>query len=326
MGATSTTQQKLSKIQNHFEQEGYVILRKLLANTKEAMTDKDGILVSNDPDKILLEQWHDYYNEFFSTVFEKLYDNGYTDFPQHNRWTSTSTVEYAMEEGRERGFQEIVMRSPGRYEISLMHNNTTLMNRPSIRPLLQKLVPIMTHLVRDVKDARDLNLIYSLIVSTPTDEAHSQAQLWHADGEHVDLSVHQRAHCINIFLPLVNVTYDMGPTEFFPQSHYATRQASSPMRFSKQDLPHEPLAPLLQVGDALVFDYRLLHRGLPNISNLPSSNATTSTAPTSVPRNRPMLVLTFSSPWFHDVKNWPNRSIDEVRNKQHTGVPDRQVS
>ena len=57
-----------------------------------------------------------------------------------------------------------------------------------------------------------------------------------------------------------------------------------------------PIAPLMKVGDVLMFDFRILHRGLAN-SNLQRN------------LNRPLLVLAFSIPSFHDTANWPGPSI-----------------
>jgi hypothetical protein len=55
-----------------------------------------------------------------------------------------------------------------------------------------------------------------------------------------------------------------------------------------------PVAPLVLAGDALIFDYRVLHRGKANAS---------------LWTNRPILVLTYSQPWFRDLLNFPKRSI-----------------
>jgi ectoine hydroxylase-related dioxygenase (phytanoyl-CoA dioxygenase family) len=55
-----------------------------------------------------------------------------------------------------------------------------------------------------------------------------------------------------------------------------------------------PVTPEWVVGDALVFDYRVLHRGKANVSSTV---------------DRPILVLTFSKPWYKDICNFPKRSM-----------------
>jgi ectoine hydroxylase-related dioxygenase (phytanoyl-CoA dioxygenase family) len=54
-----------------------------------------------------------------------------------------------------------------------------------------------------------------------------------------------------------------------------------------------PVVPQPKRGSALLFDYRVLHRGLANQSD----------------RRRPVLVLTFAKSWFRDNLNFPSRSV-----------------
>ena len=41
-------------------------------------------------------------------------------------------------------------------------------------------------------------------------------QAWHSDGAHVSLSKHLPCHVLNVFIPLVDLTLELGPTEFRP--------------------------------------------------------------------------------------------------------------
>jgi hypothetical protein len=50
--------------------------------------------------------------------------------------------------------------------------------------------------------------------------------------------------------------------------------------------------PHLNIGDALLFDCRVLHFGLSNSSH--SSGGTC----------RPIIYVNYHQPWFHDPKNW----------------------
>ena len=66
-----------------------------------------------------------------------------------------------------------------------------------------------------------------------------------------------------------------------------------------------PVAPCPRAGDALVFDYRVLHRGLAN-------DAAT----------RPVLVFTLAQPGFVDALNWPSRRIGDLAAARDGWAPD----
>ncbi|KAH8058861.1 hypothetical protein JL721_9431 [Aureococcus anophagefferens] len=82
-------------------------------------------------------------------------------------------------------------------------------------------------------------------------------QPWHSDGDHVHDEFHLPPHALNVFLPLVDCGVRNG----------ATGAAA---------------------GDAIVFDWRLKHRGLPHRGTEP----------------RPLVYLTYAAPWFVDDYNF----------------------
>ena len=53
------------------------------------------------------------------------------------------------------------------------------------------------------------------------------------------------------------------------------------------------IVPDLRLGDAVLFDYRVLHRGTRNTSGGP----------------RPVFVMTLAKPWFRDLLNFPRRAL-----------------
>jgi ectoine hydroxylase-related dioxygenase (phytanoyl-CoA dioxygenase family) len=57
--------------------------------------------------------------------------------------------------------------------------------------------------------------------------------------------------------------------------------------------------PEMELGDVLIFDYRILHRGRANNTGV----------------NRNYLVLTYAESWFEDRLNFPKRSMYEKRNE-----------
>ena len=64
------------------------------------------------------------------------------------------------------------------------------------------------------------------------------------------------------------------------------------------------------MGDALIFDYRVLHRGRANMSDEEDEEEEECVVGKDHGgRDRPVLVLTFARRWFVDVCNFPKRSI-----------------
>jgi len=261
-----------------FDRDGFVVLRRQL------------------PTDILLE-WQQFSTEFFAETFQRLYDNGHTLFPTHSHEN-----EHAMGLGIKHGFREIVMRSPGRYELSLLNSKSNKI--PCLDKVKECLSPIILNLL-EAQQWDDLHLCnLSLVISTPG----SSEQAWHADGGHVNLEQHLSCHVLNVFVPLKCITPEMGPTQLRPGTHYHTRNLAPMLLAARaRKTLRTPIAPLLSLGDVLVFDYRILHRGLANLSS----------------QNRSFLVLTMSKPWFKDVLNFPTRSLEE-RSCSKSGLTIRQ--
>ena len=61
------------------------------------------------------------------------------------------------------------------------------------------------------------------------------------------------------------------------------------------------IRPSLEMGDALIFDTRILHQGLGNTSR-PNNDAADANE-----GRRPMLYVNLTHSWFHDPKNWDDR-------------------
>ena len=304
--------------------------------------------------------------------------------------TTTTEREYAMKQGVKNGFREIVMRSPGRYEISLMNiNNNNINNNNnknhhhhprdnnnkhhttetpadfllSLRQeqqekqqqkqqstmhtssspmysssmLLERLyTELQDHYHHDQQQQlipgflsqsswstiRIINV--SLVIATPG----APTQGWHVDGCHVNVQQYVPCHCLNVFIALhdiPNILY--GPTQIRPGTHIHTRKLVPFLLAAKcRNTLQIPITPLLHAGDALIFDYRILHRGLANQQtnnnkqrqqlqkdNLPSgtgdSSSSSSDNDMSISKNRTMLVITVAQDWFQDRLNFPSRSL-----------------
>jgi hypothetical protein len=123
------------------------------------------------------------------------------------------------------------------------------------------------------------------IVSLPG----SADQALHADTPH--LFEHHDclpAHYINVFTPGCAADALVGQTALVHGSHHLSLTA----RYASSGWSDFVVRPLLQLGDVLLFDCRILHFGLANIS--PSIE-------------RPLLYTNVTQHWFHDPKNWNDR-------------------
>ena len=112
----------------------------------------------------------------------------------------------------------------------------------------------------------------------------SPAQQWHIDSPHID-SPHIDPHAVNVLLALEDLTLEQGPTEVFVGSHRRTNHMMNPklsledmlyqsnneitpakLTESREESPSECFCTPLSQGSALIFDDRMLHRGLANNS------------------------------------------------------------
>jgi hypothetical protein len=197
----------------------------------------------------------------------------------------------------------------------LLHLINTIFNEPQTNP----------------NTTKGFRLIhFSLLLSTPG----SQTQSWHADGGHIHLQSHAPPHCLNVFVPLVDLCPSLGPTELRPKSHYYTRDLTKMVLGAMARKEWETaVMPVLRRGEALLFDYRILHRGRANQSHVvvdddddddgekdcerdecangekKGVNHGQSRDERHGGRDRPILVMTFAKSWFVDVCNFPKRSI-----------------
>merc|ERR1712238_487467 len=88
----------------------------------------------------------------------------------------------------------------------------------------------------------------------------------------ISSTFHLPCHCLNVFVPLVDMAPELGPTEFVPYSHFEYGVS-----------PYQTAAPCGRGGQAVIMDFRLKHRGLANRS-------------TNTPR--PLLYITYVKPDF----------------------------
>jgi hypothetical protein len=191
--------------------------------------------------------------------------------------------------GMDEGFAEIVQRAPGRFDVVLEARELTMSGVPvEDAPWSAAVEGIL---------GPEARLLYRGVLMARPGAAE---QPWHADGEHLfpGFPVHLPTHCLNVFVPLVDLTVDNGATELCPGSHRQTGTVVDPSR-QDDDLPARigyrgsSLTPLLAAGSVMLFDYRLVHRGLANRDL----------------QMRPVFYLTYARPWFCDVRSFPERRL-----------------
>jgi len=204
-----------------------------------------------------------------------------------------------LEQGTKGGFAEIVQRSEGRYEMNYRMEEGIFLDPAFIDNKWLK------EFVANVLGSEwELNR-RSLLISFPG----AKGQQWHVDGDHRTSSSHSPAHAINAFVALGDITLDMGPTELRPASHFLSRKLFKFMMLARaRKQLHAPVQPVAASGDAVIFDYRTLHRGTANESDKP----------------RAMLELVFFKKGYTDLLNFPKRSVFDaktvVQNEADDGV------
>ena len=172
--------------------------------------------------------------------------------------------------GSAAGYDEIVQRSPGKWDVPIT---------PQQFGFDEQELP-WTPLVATVLGADAEHSFSGVVFSDPA----SESQHWHIDSPRL-APEHLGAHALNVLVALQDISMDMGPTEFARGSHVLTNHLANPSLVSGEliyqhastspeslvrDTP-EP-APVscasdLAKGSCVIFDDRLLHRGLANQSN-----------------------------------------------------------
>ena len=114
--------------------------------------------------------------------------------------------------GVKNGFNEIVQRELNRFEMQYdldELNVNQIFENNNLRTI-----------VSGVLQSPKFDIISkSLVISLPGCES----QTWHSDGPHLDVEKHLPCHCLNLFIPLIDVSLSHGPTELRPSSHIYTR-------------------------------------------------------------------------------------------------------
>ena len=171
--------------------------------------------------------------------------------------------------GSAAGFDEVVQRSPGRWDIPISPAELAVDERAL------PWWPLVVALLGDDAEHSFSGVVYS--------EPGSPSQCWHIDSPHVSAD-HLGPHALNVMVALHDTPLAMGPTELAKGSHRLTNHLQNPTLVSDELVyQHETTTPeklvantsgavpeavpaALTAGSCLIFDDRILHRGLENAS------------------------------------------------------------
>ncbi len=111
-------------------------------------------------------------------------------------------------------------------------------------------------------------------------------------------------HAITVVIPLVDIDEETGSTGIWEGSHRAGG------RKQLQDLMIKPSwegasLPLTKSGDVYLMDYRVIHGGMANRSQIA----------------RPIFYIVYSRPWFKDFSNFPDQPAFALSKKQRKKMP-----
>jgi hypothetical protein len=182
--------------------------------------------------------------------------------------------------GSRNGYRELVQRSPGRFDVPVHERD--LVPIWGAEGSMAEGVPWL-HLVRAVLGPEARPSFCGVVFSRPG----SPAQQWHIDSPH-EAAEPRAAHAVNVLVALADIPLAAGPTEVAPGTHQRTNHLRYPWldrdtllyqseteRVTPAMLQQtaqgdgvaiEPVVQAMAAGDCLIFDDRILHRGLANAS------------------------------------------------------------
>ena len=177
-------------------------------------------------------------------------------------------------------FSDVASRDRGRLDVKY---NTEQFTSLVEHPLIQSIVRSV--LGNDCALSMS-GIVYSLPGSVP--------QAWHRDGGHLTPSdCTAPAHALTVFCPLLDVSSGLGSPQFIPGTHVMSDEDCN-----SADHRVAQFEPFLST-DCIIFDYRLLHRGMPNTC---TDNTT-----------RPLFYCVFTKNGYTDQHNFGTEPLLEVK-------------
>eukprot|EP00301_Raphidiophrys_heterophryoidea_P027073 c946_g1_i1.p1 GENE.c946_g1_i1~~c946_g1_i1.p1 ORF type:complete len:265 (+),score=49.40 c946_g1_i1:435-1229(+) len=140
----------------------------------------------------------------------------------------------------------------------------------------------------DKSQCPDLKCILSIIYSRPG----APDQSWHADGHHLGPVCDalglgaEPPYAVCVFVPLTPASKQVGFTQFWPGTHKTDKLLGFG---SGAEVIGGTLDALVESGSCVVYDYRLMHRGMGNFS---------------VDTERSVLQFVYHVPAYQELKNY----------------------
>merc|ERR1719506_1058375 len=180
-------------------------------------------------------------------------------------------------------FNEIVHRSEGRYDMKLPE---------SVRSALEDApwLPVIDALLGPDHVALYESAIVSVVSAKYQGQHSDNGHLFPGSDQHIE-----NPHCVTVVCPLVDVTPENGPTEFWPGSNRESEARELCEEAAVMNIPSQSTLQLAgSIGDIIIFDTRTVHRGMANESNA----------------KRPILYLAYARPWYTEgTKNFPDECL-----------------
>ncbi|GAX18663.1 hypothetical protein FisN_10Hh124 [Fistulifera solaris] len=185
-------------------------------------------------------------------------------------------------------FQEIGSRSGFRYDIRVDIFGDDQWS--TLRQVALETGPWL-HLIQDIFGQGNWKVEANVIYSKPG----AQNQGWHCDGGHMAAEAdetgqgHAPPYALCVFLPLIDLNSGVGFTQFFLGSHKTSQLVGfgPAAEWLAADLDG-----ILCAGQSVMYDYRLMHRGMANHEKL-----------------RPIIQFLYTKHFYIETKNYGSVSM-----------------
>uniref|UniRef100_A0A7S1ZJE2 Phytanoyl-CoA dioxygenase n=1 Tax=Trieres chinensis TaxID=1514140 RepID=A0A7S1ZJE2_TRICV len=197
-------------------------------------------------------------------------------------------------------FREIASRNLERFDLRL---DSIPKAKEMVENYILSQTDVMTLLSGILGPSNEMDFDMSVVYSRPG----AINQRWHSDGAHLNeakdsgfdedgwKNTPTGAYALCLFVPLIDLDEETGYTQFWPRSH---RHSNLSGFGPAAELTKATFDGICNAGDGLWYDYRLLHRGMFNVSTVV----------------RPVIQVIFKKKWYVERVNYGREPI--VKDKE----------
>lgn len=179
-------------------------------------------------------------NIFEEALISSLHQRALNSFNEVTAIINNNSLSFGV--GVKCGYKEIVQRHTNRYEMPYGMSETAfdfVLENEQLKAIVSSILGCNDYIVAN----------RSLVISSPG----CCDQAWHSDGPHMSATQDLPCHCFNVFIPLVDVNVENGPTEIRPGSQFYTRNLAKSMFLAKIKKTLRPVVgPTLSKGSILL--------------------------------------------------------------------------